>query len=131
MRSLRPRKARDLPKVSQLGSGQVSLKPGQSGYRSHSPNHTPKPKLYCTCQCAGPGHYSFRFTVFISSTCLVPEMRGNDPICLRRKDCFFSNEASVLLLDTSFSRPQFLSQLGSKLKSNLLNYLKTVMNSPT
>ena len=62
---------------------------------------------------------------------LVPEMKGNDPICLRRKDCFFSNEASVLLLDTSFSPPQFLSQLGSELKSNLLNCLKTVMNSPT
>jgi len=28
-------------------------------------------------------------SVFISSTCLVPEMRGNDPICLRRKDSLF------------------------------------------
>lgn len=73
MRRLRPRKTRDSPNISQVGSGRVSLKPGQSGCRSHSPNHSSN----CLSKCRAPGSYC-QIHVFgsdmsvISSTCLVP-----------------------------------------------------------
>ena len=124
MRKLRPRKARDLPKVSQLGSGQVSLKPGQSGCRSHSSNHSPNYLSKCRRWWSRCQIHSLHLKHMFGTWDWVAAI----PSASVGKTVFVSlqKKGSILLLDNSFSPQKFLSQHGSQPKSNLLNCLKNV-----